>query len=130
MRSLILFSSILFFFSSCQDNKLEKVKSEINLYHDSCMALTSKIPKYSVLMRSDSMIISIEQLAKNVGIADSLELAYNGMFDWMKNYDIEFDVKNNKAKSEEYYNKQLAEIQVITRLTVQSLQEAKSSLKE
>lgn len=130
MRNLLLFTIAFLFFTSCNENKLEKIKTEINHYHDSCMALTSKIPKYSVLMRSDSMITSIEQLAKNAGIADSLELAYNGMFDWMKNYDTEFETNNNKAKVEAYYSNQLAEIQEITRLTVKSLHDAKSSLKE
>ncbi len=122
---ILLFASL----AACKKNAEEKQKvmiDEVMAIHDEVMPKMDEI--MSLKSSLDSAIKISPDSAKAKTLYSKLQLADDGMMDWMENYDSESVKDKSEVEIEKYLNDQKIKITEVKVLTDKSIEEAKGFL--
>ena len=129
MKKKIITISLFTILISCQKNAEDKQKvmiDEVMAIHDEVMPKMDEI--MSLKSSLDSAIKISPDSAKAKKLYSSLQLADDGMMDWMENYDSESVKNKSEQEIEKYLNDQKIKITEVKVLTNKSIEEAKGFL--
>ena len=129
MKKKIITISLFTILISCQKNAEDKQKvmiDEVMAIHDEVMPKMDEI--MSLKSSLDSAIKISPDSAKAKKLYSSLQLADDGMMDWMENYDSELVKNKSEQEIEKYLNDQKIKITEVKVLTNKSIEEAKGFL--
>ena len=129
MKKIIITISLFTLLIACKKNTEDKQKvmiDEVMAIHDEVMPKMDEI--MSLKSSLDSAIKVSPDSAKAKKMYSSLQLADDGMMDWMENYDSESVKGKSQEEISKYFADQKTKITEVKVLTDKSIEEAKGFL--
>lgn len=140
MRYLVGIFSMMLMLHACTDPKMEKVsslKKECIAIHDEVMpkmgeivSLSGDIKDWKKTMdadTSDSIAAYRMMLVSHVQLLDS---AHESMMDWMAEYDVDYETRNESDSAIAYYENEIVRITNVKTLMLKSIEDGKRVLEE